>query len=349
MKNRLLCLLLLPSLISAQTSETNERLREGLKRFPEADADKNGILTMEEAMTFLQKRKKMAEPQPATKSGGLKPDHADVAYGSHERCKLDLYLTKKASSAAPVVLMIHGGGFRNGDKSQWARNKTTQDLLDQGISCAALNYPFLDSMPIQDILRQCARAVQYLRFRSGEWNLDKTRFASMGGSAGAGTSLWLATRDDLADPKALDPVLRESTRLVCAVCNSTQATYDVSRWESFLGRPGPDVRTSEAEAALFYHLPSIESFTTAAGKAILKECDMLSWISMDDPPLFVSNPQVVEAPTNRGEWLHCIHHAREVHKECTLDGVECIVAQDHASPNPSPVDFLVAKLRPKTL
>lgn len=341
MKQSLFCLLLLlpPSGQAQPSSQTDERLKEGLKKFPEADADKDGILTLSEAMAYLAKRKKKGG-QETPLAGGLQPDVHDVAYGSHERCRLDLYLAKQAARPTPLVVMIHGGGFRNGDKSRWASDKTTRELLAKGISCAAVNYPFLDHMPVQDILKQCARAVQFLRHRAGEWNLDKARFAAMGGSAGAGTSLWLATRDDLSDPAAADPVLRESTRLSCAVCNSTQATYDVSRWESFLGRPGPEVRTSEAEAALFYHLPSIEAFATDAGRAILKECDMLSWITNDDPPLYVSNPQVVEAPSNRGEWLHCIHHAREVSRECKADGVECIVLQDQPEPRPGVVEFL---------
>jgi acetyl esterase len=324
-------------------SENNERLREGLKRYPEADTNKDGILTMEEGMAFLAKKK----PQAPVKApaNALKPDVADVAYGPHGRNRLDLYLAKTAEDQnRPLVVLIHGGGFRNGDKSRWAADKDTKELLAKGISCAALNYPFLDEMPVQDILRHCARAVQFLRSRAGEWRLDKTHFAAMGGSAGAGTSLWLATHDDLADPKADDPVLRESTRLVCAVCNSTQATYDVTRWEAFLGKPGPQVRTSEEEAAMFYHLPSFTDLATDRGKAILRECDMLSWITKDDPPLFISNPQVVEVPTNRGEWLHCIQHAREVHEHCEAAGVPCVVLQDATGEKVTTTEFLLRHL-----
>ena len=344
MKRHILCLFLASfgAHVHGQiTSENNDRLREGLKQFPEADSNKDGVLTMAEGMAFLKKKK---APATEANAAALKPDVADVVYGTHERNKLDLYLAKNSARPTPLVVMIHGGGFRNGDKSRWGNDKLTGELLAKGISCAAINYPFLDAMPIQDILHQCARSVQFLRARAGEWNLDKTRFAATGGSAGAGTSLWLATRDDLADPKSSDPVLRESTRLVCAVCNSTQATYDVSRWESFLGTAKPEFRTSEAEAAMFYRLPSVEAFKTEAGKAILLECDMLSWISRDDPPLLVSNAQVVESPGNRGEWLHCIQHARAVHKECAADGVTCIVIQDQPEPKSHPAEFLVSHL-----
>ena len=233
-----------------------------------------------------------------------------------------------------MVFMIHGGGFRNGDKSRWASDKQMSQLLASGVSCVAVNYPFLDALPIQDILRHCARAVQSTRSKANEWKLDKTRFASMGGSAGAGTSLWLATHDDMADPQAEDPVMRESTRLLCAVCNGTQATYDLTRWESFLGPAKPEFNTSEAEGALLYHLSSVADFATEKGKNVLRECAMLRWITKDDPPLLLNNSKVVAAPTNRGEWLHCIQHAREIHKECATDGVPCIVLQDAPEPKP---------------
>ena len=349
---RLACLLfplfLVPLAHAQVTSENNDRLREGLKKYPESDTNRDGILTMEEGLAYLAKMKgSKGKGAPKASADAPKPDMADVAYGSHERDKLDLYLAKGASGAStPLVVLIHGGGFRNGDKSRWGEDKTTKELLSHGISCAAVNYPFLDHMPIQDILRHCARAVQFLRSRSGEWKLDKTRFAAMGGSAGAGTSLWLATHDDMADPKAEDVVLRESTRITCAVCNSTQATYDVTRWESFLGAPKPEFRTSEVEAALFYHLPSFAELASEKGKAILKECDMLSWITKDDPPLLINNAQVVEAPSNRGEWLHCIHHAREVHKHCQTAGVSCLVLQDTDADKPTPVGFLAKHLLP---
>lgn len=102
---------------------------------------------------------------------------------------------------------------------------------------------------------------------------------------------------------------------------------------------------SETEAAFFYHLPSMEAMQSDSGKAILRECDMLAWITPGDPPLLVNNTQVVEAPRNRGEWLHCIHHARAVQKQCASSDVACIVLQDQPEPKTDTASFLMQHLK----
>ena len=161
----------------------------------------------------------------STAAHALTPDLTDVAYGPHERNKLDLYQTKAANGPAPVVVFIHGGGFRNGDKSKWAKDKELTALVNSGVTCATINYPFLTSAPVQDILKHCARSVQFLRSKAGEWNLDKTRFAAIGGSAGPGTSLSPPPRHALADPNRSHPVLPHPTRPPLRGCQHPQPPH----------------------------------------------------------------------------------------------------------------------------
>ena len=75
-------------------------------------------------------------------------------------------------------------------------------------------------------LHDAARALQFVRSKAAEWNIDKERIGASGGSAGACSSLWLAFHDDMADPKSGDPVARESTRLWCAAVVGAQTTLD---------------------------------------------------------------------------------------------------------------------------
>src|SRR6185295_17550271 len=80
--------------------------------------------------------------------------------------------------------------------------------------------------PVEWPLRDAARALQFVRSKAVEWNLDKKRIGATGGSAGACSSLWLAFHNDLADPKSADPIARESTRLWCAAVLGAQTSLD---------------------------------------------------------------------------------------------------------------------------
>ena len=162
-------------------------------------------------------------PEGPCKPAGISPTKADVAYGTHPRQVLDFYQAK-SDTPTPVVFAIHGGGWVSGDKGGY--RASAKRYLDAGISVVAINYRFVTEAtekgiepPVKWPLEDAARALQFVRSKAKEWNLDKTRIGATGGSAGGCSSLWLVFHDDLADPKSADPVARESTRLYCAAVN----------------------------------------------------------------------------------------------------------------------------------
>src|SRR3954466_7126937 len=93
-----------------QTSENNERLRQGLKQYPEADTNKDGILTMAEGLAYLAKVRAKSSAPSAADLAKNPPTFADVPYGPFERNKLDFWKAK-SDKPAPVIVFIHGGGF----------------------------------------------------------------------------------------------------------------------------------------------------------------------------------------------------------------------------------------------
>jgi acetyl esterase/lipase len=56
--------------------------------------------------------------------------------GGHERQKLDLYLLEKASGPLPVIVRVHGGGWKDGSKD-WRR---AEPLVPKGYAVASVNY-----------------------------------------------------------------------------------------------------------------------------------------------------------------------------------------------------------------
>ena len=161
----------------------------------------------------------------------VQPTMADVAYGTHPKQKLHFW--KAASDKpTPVLFFIHGGGWTGGNRSSGLAGLLPV-MLTNGISVVSVEYRFISEAthdgvvpPVKGPLTDAARALQFVRSKASEWNIDKERIGASGGSAGACTSLWLAFHDDLADPKSPDPVARESTRLWCAAVSAPQTTLD---------------------------------------------------------------------------------------------------------------------------
>ena len=105
-----LCCLQLTA-VAQETSASNQRLKDALKKYPQADRNKDGVLTLKEVRAF-QQRQKAAQAVP--------PTHVNLRYGPHQRNVLDLWIVEN-ESPTPLLICIHGGGFSGGDKSSYHR------------------------------------------------------------------------------------------------------------------------------------------------------------------------------------------------------------------------------------
>lgn len=251
------------------------------------------------------------------------PSRADISYGPHERNVLDLWKAPQAAPA-PLVVFIHGGGFTAGDKAGVRQQPAFPLLLKEGFAVASINYRYRRHAPIQDILRDAARAIQFLRLHAAEYGIDKKRVGVFGGSAGAGTSLWLAFHDDLAEPGNPDPVLRESSRVRAAGAIQTQFSYDLLRWRELFGEGIEKLFEAEAGGgAKFYGLASEEEVRAEAGRRIRADVDMEGLITKDDPPVFLLTRLGDGRPESRGHLNHHPRHAMAIEKRMSELGLEC--------------------------
>jgi acetyl esterase/lipase len=234
---------------------------------------------------------------------------------------LDLWKARSAKPT-PLVIHIHGGGFRGGDKRTLSPI-LLQRCLESGISVASINYrlsqhaiypaPFLDS----------AYAVQFLRSKAAQWNLDPKRFGATGGSAGAGISLWIGFHDDLAEPASADPVKRQSTRLAAVAVVGAQTTYDPREIRKIIG----EAAARHPALPLLFGISPEDTFTDKADK-LYRDSAAVTHLSADDPPVYLlyqepRGPVPADAPPGTG-----IHHpAFGTYLKERMDklGIECIV------------------------
>lgn len=298
-----------------------------------------------------------ARAQPAPSPDGKAPTVADFAYGSDsERQKFDFWQAP-AERPTPLVLMIHGGGWMRGDKSGFGAG-AIRPYLQAGISVAAINYRFiLQAMeqgvepPVKACLHDAARALQTLRSRAREWNLDPSRVGATGGSAGACTSLWLALHDDLADPDSSDPVARQSSRLTCAAVNGAQTSLDpvqVRQWISnavygghAFGFAAPG-RSRPEEFALV--LPRRDELLPWIG-----EYSPIELVSPDDPPIYLDYPNQKTEPVVGGtekDPTHSAVYGLKLAEALQAAGVEAVLAYPgHEDANYGSIqEFLFRKL-----
>jgi acetyl esterase len=258
-----------------------------------------------------------AQAQPSKPA----PDVADEKYGPHGRNVLDLWKAK-ADRPTPLVVFIHGGGFRAGDKSN-VSPLLIEHCLKAGISVASINYRLSQQAAFPAPMLDGARAVQFLRSRAKEWNLDPKRVAATGGSAGAGISLWLAFKDDLADPKSKDPVERESTRLSCAGVFGAQSSYD-PRWiKKIVGG-----RAHEHPALPpFFGLKAGDEDTPKAHK-LYEQSSPINFVTAADPPvwLFYNEPKgPLPEDAKPGQGIHHPNFGVELKKKLDALKIECVL------------------------
>jgi len=148
----------------------------------------------------------------------LEPTLKDVKYGLHERNALNFWKAE-SDKPTPVVMLIHGGGWSSGSKQE---KIPPTFYLPKGISVVSISYRLLQTDILPAPVHDAARALQFVRSKAEEWNIDKNKIAVTGGSAGGCTSLWLIYRDDMANPDSDDPVERESTKPTCAAVEAAQ-------------------------------------------------------------------------------------------------------------------------------
>jgi acetyl esterase/lipase len=124
--------------------------------------------------------------------------HRNLEYGTGggEPLKLDLALPEKSDKPLPVIVMIHGGGWRGGSKDGHIQH--IFNFAQQGYASATVQYRFAPKHKFPAQMEDVKCAVRYLRANAEKYNLNKDHFGAIGFSAGAHLSMLLGTmgKDD---------------------------------------------------------------------------------------------------------------------------------------------------------
>ena len=273
------------------------------------------------------------------------PTFYDVAYGPHPKQLIHFW---QAASAAPtpLLLFIHGGGWTAGGRLN-GLSEMLPEMLKRGISVASVEYRFIAeatadnvSPPVQGPLHDAARALQFIRRHAAEWNLDKTRIAASGGSAGACTSLWLAFHPDLADPASSDPIARESTRLLCAAVNGAQTTLDPQQMK--------DWTPNSTYGGHAFALGKFDNFLAQRSTILpwIAEYSPYALASRDDPPVYLFYTVAPGLGLPQKDPTHTSNFGVKLQEHCRSIGVLCELVYPGAPDvsHATTQDYLIAML-----
>lgn len=292
-----------------------------------------------------QAQEKKETKKKVQKKPAIPPTMGGVAYGKHPRQVIDFYQAK-ADSPTPLVVYIHGGSWQGGDKNSVGNVKPYHDA---GISVAAINYRYVKNgveekiePPVKAPLGDAARALQFIRSKAKEWNIDKKRVAATGGSAGGCSSLWLAFHDDLADPNSGDPIARESTRLYCAAVNGAQTSLDPRELREWL--------PNYTYGAHAFGLKDFQALHDNRAKVMkwIKAYSPIEHATKDDPPiaLFYGGVKGAKPGENHPDPTHSPVLGMKLAEKLKDIGVEVVLSYaGHPDPRyPNAAAYLIDRL-----
>lgn len=154
----------------------------------------------------------------------------DIAYADGSPAqRLDLYLPEEdAGSLRPALVVVHGGGWRGGDKQrgQWAR--IPAQYARDGYVAISVNYRLTGEAPWPAQVEDVKAAVRWLRAHAAEYRVDAGRIGAYGNSAGAHLVSLLGLVKEVDGLEGSGPY-REHSSMVQAVCASATPT-DFLNW-----------------------------------------------------------------------------------------------------------------------
>jgi acetyl esterase/lipase len=152
----------------------------------------------------------------------------DIRYreGSSKQWRLDLAAKDEpGAKPRPAVVVVHGGGWLQGDKSSFASKKhgvpgNIEEFAELGFVAVTINYRLSEEAPFPAALEDCKCAVRWLRAHAKEYNVDPARIGAYGNSAGGHLALMLAMTDKDARLEGDGPYQEQSSLVQAAASDS---------------------------------------------------------------------------------------------------------------------------------
>ena len=155
-------------------------------------------------------------------------DVKDVSYGTESMQKLDIYSASNKSndstSATPVVIWVHGGGWRNGDKDNRSGSNLCQTWAKEGITMVNLNYRLTPDVVHPAHVQDVAAGIAWVHKNIAQYGGNPKQIFLLGHSAGAHLVALVATAPEFLRAHQLEP-----KDVLAGVMSIDTASYDLTQ------------------------------------------------------------------------------------------------------------------------
>ena len=259
--------------------------------FARQDANGDGGISLEELKAVFEagaRRNAGKSAASAVKGKGAMPlpdsviAKRDLAYAGSDnpRQKLDLYLPRNPAAAKlPLVVFIHGGGWKAGDKASGQGN--LMRFVTTGLYAgASVGYRLTSEAQWPAQIHDCKAAIRWLRANAAQHGFDPEKIAVWGTSAGGHLVSMLGTSGGVKELEgALGSHTDASSRVSCVV-----NYFGPENFQTMVAQESTVDRTTKDYPEALLLGGRVQDVPEKA-----KEASPVTWVSADDPPMLTAH------------------------------------------------------------
>ncbi len=250
------------------------------RNFDRVDGDGDGAISREEDAA-IRNRTSDKPRQRGLPDGIKKLDDLDYSGNDNPRQKLDVYLPEgraaEGAEALPLVVFIHGGGWRSGDKSSGI-NRLEPLLVTGKYAGASIGYRLSGEAAWPAQIHDCKAAIRLLKAHAEEYGIDPDRIAVYGTSAGGHLVAMLGVTGDVPELEGdIGPHRDFDSEVACVV--------------DFFG-PTDLLSMNEIKGVIDHNAPNSPESRMLGGailerKDVAKQASPISHVSASDAPVLI--------------------------------------------------------------
>lgn len=222
--------------------------------------------------------------------------YGNEKYGYSERHEFDLFMPENVKG---LTIIVHGGGFVSYDKSLTYSQPLMVTLIDSLISndIAVMNISYrliepTDTIGVIKSLKDVERALNYANDLHKYFKIKKNDIILLGGSAGAGASLWVGLQHNIKGVVTIQP----------------QATYNVLGWGESVFSEYPQINSQSITQIIGANF--LNQFYRGADSL---ELDMMQMFTPNHAEIYVECFGIENTlPTNQDRLYHHPLHGKAI-------------------------------------